>query len=208
MLHGRPVERCSGRGLALLFSCYPLARRCRRTRLRAEPTSALAAGGGLLVIALTMVSARRFAETSWPLVDGHPGILAALDFFSCLPVLSRSTRGERSSQQTNDRERSRWPRAPGSLARVGCPSVATRRRGSGCHRPTVQGLSGERSCPLPVARHARPGDTAALAPSPWRPRLCRVTGRHARRHGGRAGVGIAAAALVVALPAVVGTRRL
>ncbi len=38
---------------------------------------ALAAGGGLLLIALTIVAARRFAETSWPLVDGHPAILAA-----------------------------------------------------------------------------------------------------------------------------------
>ena len=38
---------------------------------------ALCAGGGLLVLALTMLAARRFAETSWPLVHGHPGILAA-----------------------------------------------------------------------------------------------------------------------------------
>jgi hypothetical protein len=38
---------------------------------------ALGAGGGLLVLVLTMLAALRFAETSWPLVHGHPGVLAA-----------------------------------------------------------------------------------------------------------------------------------
>jgi hypothetical protein len=38
---------------------------------------ALAAGGGVLLIAITVLAARRFAETSWPLVHGHPAVLAA-----------------------------------------------------------------------------------------------------------------------------------
>jgi hypothetical protein len=41
---------------------------------------ALAAGSGALALALSILAARRFADTPWPLSRGHPGLLAAAGF--------------------------------------------------------------------------------------------------------------------------------
>jgi uncharacterized membrane protein YbhN (UPF0104 family) len=38
---------------------------------------ALAAGSGVLVVALALLAARHFATTSWPLTSGNPGVLVA-----------------------------------------------------------------------------------------------------------------------------------
>jgi uncharacterized membrane protein YbhN (UPF0104 family) len=55
----------------LLVGALVRLRRSRRGRW------ALAAGSGALAIALSFLAARHFATTSWPLSDGQPGVLVA-----------------------------------------------------------------------------------------------------------------------------------
>ena len=155
---------------------------------------ALGAGGGLLVLALTMLAARRFADTSWPLVHGHPGVLAAAGLLfvlaGALKIYAwRALFSERppTSDRANARARRRLR---GSLGGIRCPSSTTRRRGSGRHRPTVQGLSGECSYPLPIAGHAWLGGRRRSGAPRLGVRGCAGSlGRHAHQHRGRCGCG-------------------
>jgi Lysylphosphatidylglycerol synthase TM region len=48
----------------------------RRLRLSASARLALFAGSGALAISLSLLAARRFADTPWPLSRGDPGLLA------------------------------------------------------------------------------------------------------------------------------------
>ena len=151
---------------------------------------ALATGGGVLLIALTVLAARRFAEprgrSSTVTLASSPQPASC----SCLPAGSRSTPGGRSSQLTSDREHRAGRGFRGCLGGIGCPSIPTRRRGSGCHRQTVPGLSSERSCPLPIARHARPGGhRRSGAPRLGVRGFAGTLGGHAHQPGGCRGCG-------------------
>jgi uncharacterized membrane protein YbhN (UPF0104 family) len=171
---------------------------------------ALAAGGGVLLIALTMVAARRFAETSWPLVHGHPAVLAAVGL---LFVLAGALKiyAWRALFSADERPRTLALAAGSggaSLVSVALPSrlgdaarVAIVRRCKGCPASVralclslvMLGLVDAAAlAPLALASAALPGHLPGMRIS-----MAVV-----------AGVGIAAAAVVVALPAVVGTRRL
>src|SRR5213082_1828403 len=55
----------------LLVGALVRLRRSRRGRW------VLAAGSGALVLALSLLAARHFATTSWPLASGDPGLLVA-----------------------------------------------------------------------------------------------------------------------------------
>jgi uncharacterized membrane protein YbhN (UPF0104 family) len=171
---------------------------------------ALVAGGGALLIALTVLAARRYAETSWPLVHGHPGLLVAVGL---LFVLAGALKiyAWRALFSADERPRTLALAAGSggaSVVSVALPSrlgdaarVAIVRRSKGCPASVralclslvMLGLVDAAAlAPLALVSAALPGHSPGMRIS-----MAVV-----------AGVGIAAAALVVALPAVVGTRRL
>jgi uncharacterized membrane protein YbhN (UPF0104 family) len=171
---------------------------------------ALVTGGGLLLIALTIVAARRFAETSWPLVDGHPGILAAAGLLFLLAGALKIY-AWRSLFAADERPRTLALAAGSggaSLVSVALPSrlgdaarVAIVRRSKGCPASVrvlclslvMLGLVDTAAlAPLALACAALPGHSIGMRIS-----MAVV-----------AGVGIGAAGLVVALPTIAGTRRL
>ena len=171
---------------------------------------ALGAGGGLVVLALTMLAARRFAETSWPLVHGHPGVLAAAGLLFLLAGALKIY-AWRSLFSADERPRTLALAAGSggaSVVSVALPSrlgdaarVAIVRRSKGCPASVralclslvMLGLVDAAAlAPLALASAALPGHSIGMRIS-----MAVV-----------AGVGIAAAALLVALPALAGTRRL
>jgi uncharacterized membrane protein YbhN (UPF0104 family) len=171
---------------------------------------ALAAGGGLLAIGLTMLAARHFAETSWPLVRGHPLLLAASGLLFMLAGVLKIY-AWRALFAANERPRTLALAAASGAAwvvsvvlpsRVGdAARVAIVRRSAGCPASVralclslvMLGLVDAAAlAPLAFACVALPGHSVGVRVS-----LALV-----------AGVGIAAAALVVALPALAGSRRL
>jgi uncharacterized membrane protein YbhN (UPF0104 family) len=171
---------------------------------------ALGAGGGLLILALTMLAARRFAETSWPLVHGHPGVLAAAGLLFLL-ASALKIYAWRALFSADERPRTLALAAGSggaSVVSVALPSrlgdaarVAIVRRSKGCPA-SVRAL-----CLSLVMLGLV--DTAALAPLALA--SATLPGHSVGMRVGMAvvaGVGIATAALVVALPALAGTRRL
>jgi uncharacterized membrane protein YbhN (UPF0104 family) len=171
---------------------------------------ALGAVGGLLIIALTMLAARRFAETSWPLVHGHPGVLAAAGLLFLLAGALKiyAWRALFSADERPATLALAAGSGGASVVSVALPSrlgdaarVAIVRRSAGCPASVralclslvMLGLVDAAAlAPLALVSAALPGHSPGMRIS-----MAVV-----------AGVGIAAAALVVALPAVVGTRRL
>ena len=171
---------------------------------------ALGAGGGLLVLALTMLAARRFAETSWPLVNGHPGVLAAAGLLFLLAGALKIY-AWRALFSADERPRTLALAAGSGGASV--VSVALPARLGDAARVAIVRRS--KDCPASVRALCLSlvmlglVDAAALAP------LALVSAALPGHSVGMrvgmavvAGVGIAAAALVVALPALAGTRRL
>lgn len=171
---------------------------------------ALAAGGGLLAIGLTMLAARHFAETSWPLVRGHPLLLAASGLLFMLAGVLKIY-AWRALFAANERPRTLALAAGSggaSVISVALPSrlgdaarVAIVRKSKGCPASVralclslvMLGLVDTAAlAPLALASAALPGHSVGMRIS-----MAVV-----------AGVGIAAAALLVALPALAGTRRL
>jgi uncharacterized membrane protein YbhN (UPF0104 family) len=171
---------------------------------------ALVAGGGVLLITLTVLAARRFAETSWPLVHGHPGVLAAAGLLFLLAGALKIY-AWRALFAADERPRTLALAAGSggaSLVSVALPSrlgdaarVAIVRRSAGCPASVralclslvMLGLVDTAAlAPLALASAALPGHSVGMRIS-----MAVV-----------AGVGIAAAALVVALPGLAGTRRL
>jgi uncharacterized membrane protein YbhN (UPF0104 family) len=171
---------------------------------------ALVAGGGLLAIGVTMLAARHFAETSWPLVRGHPLLLAASGLLFMLAGALKIY-AWRALFAANERPRTLALAAASggaSVVSVALPArvgdaarVAIVRRSPGCPASVralclslvMLGLVDAAAlAPLAFACVALPGHSAGVRIS-----LAVV-----------AGVGIAAAALLVALPALVGSRRL
>jgi uncharacterized membrane protein YbhN (UPF0104 family) len=171
---------------------------------------ALAAVGGLLAIALAVLAARRFAETSWPLVHGHPGVLAAAGLLFLLAAALKiyAWRALFSADERPATLALAAGSGGASVVSVALPSrlgdaarVAIVRRSKGCPASVralclslvILGLVDTAAlAPLALASAALPGHSIGM-------RISMAV---------LAGVGIAAAALVVALPAVVGTRRL
>ena len=163
---------------------------------------ALGAGVGVLGVALAMLAARGFADTSWPLVRGHPGLLAAAGLLFLL-ASGLKIFAWRALFAADERPRTRALAAAtggASVVSLVLPSrlgdaarVAIVRRSPGCPASVralclslvMLGLVDAAAlAPLAFASAALPGHSAGMRVS-----LAIV-----------AGVGVAAAALVVALP--------
>jgi uncharacterized membrane protein YbhN (UPF0104 family) len=171
---------------------------------------ALVAGGGVLLIVLTVLAARRFAETSWPLVHGHPGVLAAAGLLFLLAGALKIYAWR--ALFSVDERPATLALAAGSggasVVSIALPSrlgdaarVAIVRRSAGCPASVralclslvMLGLVDAAAlAPLAFASAALPGHSIGMRVS-----MAVV-----------AGVGIAAAVIVVALPTLAGTRRL
>ncbi len=171
---------------------------------------ALGAGLGLSGLVLAMLAARGFADTSWPLVRGHPGLLVAAGLLFLL-ASGLKIFAWRALFAADERPRTRalaaatggasvvslvLPARLGDAARVamvrrspGCPASVR----ALCLSLVMLGLVDAAAlAPLAFACAALPGHSAGMRVS-----LAIV-----------AGAGIAAAALVVALPLLAGTRSL
>lgn len=199
----RPLPGGAGHGSRRFAGAGALVR-SRTGRL------ALWAAGGLLAIALTLLAARHFAETSWPLVRGHPGLLAAAGLLFLLAG-GLKIFAWRALFAADERPRTLALAAAcggASLVSVALPSrlgdaarVAIVRRSAGCPASVralclslvMLGLVDTAAlAPLALACAALPGHSVGIRVS-----LAVV-----------AGVGVAAAALIVALPGLAGTTRL
>ena len=170
----------------------------------------LGAGVGVLGIALALLAARSFAETSWPLMRGHPGLLAAAGLLFLLASALKIF-AWRALFAADERPRTLALAAAtggASVVSLVLPSrlgdaarVAIVRRSRGCP-------AGVRAICLSLVMLGLV-DAAALAPLAL---ACAALPGHSV--GVRvslvivAGVGVAAAALVVVLPFLAGTRRL
>lgn len=171
---------------------------------------ALGAGAGVLMLALALLVVRSFAEMSWPLMRGHPGLLAAAGLLFLL-ASALKIYAWRALFAADERPRTLALAAAaggGSVVAFALPSrfgdaarVAIVRRSAGCP-------AGVRALCLSLFMLGLV-DTAALAPLAF---ACAALPGHSL--GMRAGlaavaaVGIAAAALVIALPRLSGTRSL
>ncbi len=171
---------------------------------------ALGVAGSLVAIALGLLTTRHFAETSWPLARGHPGLLAAAGllflFAGALKVFAW-----RALFSPDEQPRTRALAAAtggASVVSVALPSrfgdaarVAIVRRSAGCPASVralclslaMLGLVDTAALvPFALTSAALPGHSLGLRVS-----LAVV-----------AAVGIAAAILLVALPILTGTRTL
>jgi uncharacterized membrane protein YbhN (UPF0104 family) len=168
------------------------------------------AGVGVLGVVLALLAARGFADTSWPLVRGHPGLLAAAGLLFLL-ASGLKIFAWRALFAADERPGTRALAAAtggASVVSLVLPSrlgdaarVAIVRRSPGCPASVralclslaMLGLVDAAAlAPLAFASAALPGHSAGMRVS-----LAIV-----------AGVGIAAGALVVALPRLSGTRTL
>lgn len=163
-----------------------------------------------MAIALTLLVARRFADTSWPLVHGHPVLLTVVGLLFVLAAALK-VYAWRALFAANERPRTLALAAASGGASV--LSVALPSRLGDAARVAIVRRSAD--CPASVRSLCLSLvmlgliDTAALAP-------LALTSAFLPGHslGARiglaivAGVGVAAAALVVALPRLTGTPRL
>jgi Lysylphosphatidylglycerol synthase TM region len=170
----------------------------------------LTAGSGLLALALTILAGRHLAATSWPLSHGHPGLLAAVALLSVCGYALKAYGWQRLFA-TDERPDSLALAAAGGAASItgmalpgrfdDAVRIAIVRRYPGCP-------AGVRTLCLSLFMLGLI-DTAALTP------LAAVAAALAGGASGvRAGLvlvaaaGVAATALVIALPRLAGSRRL
>ena len=171
---------------------------------------ALAAAAGVVMLALAMLAARGFAETSWPLMRGHPGLLAAAGLLFLL-ASALKVYAWRALFAVDERPRTLALAAAtggASVVALALPSrfgdaarVAIVRRSKGCP-------AGVRALCLSLVMLGLV-DTAALAPLAFA--SAALPGHSLGMRVSLAVVaalGIAAAAVLVALPRLAGSRRL
>jgi uncharacterized membrane protein YbhN (UPF0104 family) len=170
----------------------------------------LAAGSGALALALSILAARRFADTPWPLSRGHPGLLAAAGLLFLLSYALRICAWRRLFAADERPQALALAAATGGASIVGlvlpgrCTDVvriAIVRRSRGCP-------AGVRTLCLTIVMLGLI-ESAALAPLALA--LAVLPGNSSAVRAGLAllaGVGIAAAALVVVVPRIATRRRL
>jgi uncharacterized membrane protein YbhN (UPF0104 family) len=170
----------------------------------------LAAGSGALALALSILAARRFADTPWPLSRGHPGLLAAAGLLFLLSYALRICAWRRLFAADERPHALALAAATGGASIVGlvlpgrCTDVvriAIVRRSRGCP-------AGVRTLCLTIVMLGLI-ESAALAPLALA--LAVLPGHSSAVRAGLAllaGVGIAAAALVVVVPRIATRRRL
>jgi uncharacterized membrane protein YbhN (UPF0104 family) len=170
----------------------------------------LAAGSGALALALSILAARRFADTPWPLSRGHPGLLAAAGLLFFLSYALKIYAWRRLFAADERPQALALAAATGGASIVGlvlpgrCIDVvriAIVRRSRGCPAGVrtlclsmvILGLIESAAlAPLALALAVLPGYSGAV-----RAGLALL-----------AGVGFAAAAIVAVLPRVATGRRL
>lgn len=168
------------------------------------------AGGGVLALAFAVLAARHFAETPWPLSRGHPGLLVAAGALSLLGYGFKAF-GWRLLFATHERPQPLALAAANggaSITALALPGrfddivrVAIVRRFRGCP-------AGVRTLCLSLFMLGLI-DSAALAPLAFAAAVLPGHSVGVRvALGVLAGVGVGAAALVLALPRVAGSRRL
>ena len=170
---------------------------------------ALATGSGVVAVVLAVLASRHFAETSWPLSRGHPGLLVAAGVFSLLGYAGKAYGWHRLFAVDERPQPLALAAANGgaSITGLALPGrfddvvrIAILRRYPGCP-------AGVRTLCLSLFMLGLI-DSAALAP------LAAVAALTGDATGMRAGLalvavtGIAAAALIVALPHLVRGKRL
>jgi uncharacterized membrane protein YbhN (UPF0104 family) len=171
---------------------------------------ALAAGSGALALAVAILAARHFGETAWPLSRADPGLLVAAGFLSVLGYGFKA-HGWRRLIAARERPQSLALAAASggaSISGLVLPGrfddiirIAIVRRYPGCQ-------AGVRTLCLSLFMLGLI-DTAALAPLALAGAV--LPGQTVAARVGLvvvAGVGVAAAALVVGLPRLVASRRL
>jgi uncharacterized membrane protein YbhN (UPF0104 family) len=170
---------------------------------------ALSVGSGAIVVALALLAARHFATTSWPLASGNPGVLVAA---GVLLLLAQALKAYGWGRLFTPEER---PKAlalaagNGGAALIGVAlpgrfddamRVAVVRRYPGCP-------AGVRSLCLSLVMLGLI-DSVALAPLAFAAALFPGAGWSVRAAlAVVAGAGVAAAALILALPRLAASRR-
>lgn len=170
----------------------------------------LAAGSGLLALVLAILAGRQFAATSWPLSHGHPGLLAAAGLLSLSGYALKAYGWQRLFATDERPDPLALAAASGAASVTGMAlpgrfddavRIAIVRRYPGCP-------AGVRTLCLSLFMLGLI-DSAAL--TPLAAVAAALTGGATSVRAGLvlvAGAGIAAAALVLALPHLAGSRRL
>ena len=182
----------------------------RRFSRRPRAGLALAAGSGALALALSILAARRFAETPWPLSRGNPGLLAAAGLLFLVAYALKIVAWRRLFAASERPQALALAAATGgaSIAGLALPSrLADVVRIAIVHRyPDCP--AGARVLCLSLVMLGLI-ESAALAPLALA--FAVVPGQSNAARAGLAllaGVGIAAAVLVAALPSLSSSRRL
>jgi lysylphosphatidylglycerol synthase-like protein len=168
------------------------------------------AGAGVLALAIASLAARHFAETPWPLSRGHPGLLVAAGVLSLLGYGFKAF-GWRLLFATHERPQPLALAAANggaSITALALPGrfddivrIAIVRRFRGCP-------AGVRALCLSLCMLGLI-DSAALAPLAFAAAVLPGQSVGARvALALLAGVGVGAAALVLAMPRIAGSRRL
>ena len=170
---------------------------------------ALAAGSGAIVVVLALLAARHFASTSWPLASGNPGLLVAAGLLLLLAQALKAYGWGRlfvpDERPKAARARSRQRRR--RAGRTGPPGPL-RRRDADRGRTALPRLPGRCARALPLARDARPDRRRRPGAARVRRRALPGAGLGVRAALGLVALGgVAAAAVIVALPRLVASRR-
>ena len=167
---------------------------------------ALTVGSVAVVIVLVLLAARHFATTSWPLSTGHPALLFAVGL---LLVLAQWLKAYGWGRLFTKEERPKplaLAAANGGAALIGVALPGRFDDAMQCRRSPLQTLSYRCARALPLARHARP-DRQRRAPLALAAAVSGTRETPLRRTDVVAVAGLAAAAIIVALPRVVASRH-
>jgi uncharacterized membrane protein YbhN (UPF0104 family) len=170
----------------------------------------LAVGSGVVVIALALLAARHFATTSWPLSNGHPGLLMAAGLLLLVAQAFKAYGWGRLFTSDERPKPLALAAGNGGAALIGlvlpgrfddAMRVAVVRRYPPCP-------AGVRALCLSLVMLGLI-DSAALAPLAFAAAVVGGAGNGARVGLAIVAVGgVAAAALIIALPRLVGSRRM
>jgi hypothetical protein len=203
VIHASAAPFALERKYRLLVGALARSRRSRRGRWT------LAAGSGAVVVVLALLAARHFATTSWPLSNGHPGLLVAAGL---LLLIAQALKAYGWGRLFTSEERPKLLALAAGNGGAALIGVVLPGRFDDAMRVAV--VRRYRPCPAGVRALCFSLfmlgliDSAALAPL-----ALAAAGSAAAGNGVRAGLavvavaGVAAAALIVALPHLARSRR-